>query len=143
MKVTRLHGVEHRHGGPEHGAEHLLVQPLGHGEQRVHQREAPEEAQRQHALRRGHVDVDDVVGAGRRDNDRQVDGRRGGVGVLRADEGRRRRVGGVPPDLAGWKRSKRQTVGILNQTDTKKTTITHDKSGEFKHELYLIYKAYL
>lgn len=84
-KSTCLHGVQHGHRSSQHRAEHLLVQPFGHGEQRVHQRETPEEPQGQDAVRMSHEDVDDVVSAGRRDDDRQVDGGRRGVGVLLAD----------------------------------------------------------
>lgn len=58
------------------------MKPFGHGEQCVHQRETPEEAQGQNALRRGYKDVYDVVGTGWCDDDRQVGGRRRSIGVL-------------------------------------------------------------
>lgn len=65
----------------------------------MHQGQTPEDSQGKHALRRGHVYVDDVVGAGRRDDDGQVDRGRGGVGVLLVDVVWRGRVGAVPPDF--------------------------------------------
>lgn len=65
----------------------------------MHQRKSSEETQRQHALRRRHVDVDDVIRAGRRDDNSQVGGRRRGVLRLLVDVVRRRRVSAVPPDL--------------------------------------------
>lgn len=81
-KKTCLHSVEHSHGSSQDSAEHLFVKPFGHGEQCVHQRETPEEAQGQNALRRGYKDVYDVVGTGWCDDDRQVGGRRRSIGVL-------------------------------------------------------------
>lgn len=68
-------------------------------EQCVHQRETPEKPQGQHALWRGHEDVDNVVSAGGRDDDGQVDRRGRGVGVLLTDVVWWRRVGAVPPDF--------------------------------------------
>lgn len=61
------------------------MKPFGHGEQSVHQRETPEEAQGQNALRRGYKDVYDVVGTGWCDDDRQVGGWRRSIGVLLVD----------------------------------------------------------